>query len=359
MSLLTSFSAKYLELKNRIVMAPMTRQRADNDGNPTDIMATYYEQRASAGLIITEATPISPYAVGYANIPGIYSDSHIEGWKKVTESVHKKGGKIFLQLWHVGRISHPFFLPNNDVPMAPSAVQPSKETPCYTSEGKTSYPMPREMTHDDIKLVVQQFIDGAKNALAAGFDGVEVHSANGYLIDQFLRDKTNRRADEYGGSVANRCRFLNEVVTAVVNAIGNDKVGVRISPINTFNDMDDSDPQTLFNSVVELLNDFDLAFLHVAEGVIGDVPPKPFDFHELKSKYSGVYMANGGYSQSSAEAALSSNRADLVAFGAPFISNPDLVERFGKNAELNEVDYSTCYGGDAKGYIDYPMLSNS
>ena len=357
MKLNTAFESSHLLLSNRIVMAPMTRQRAEVNGDPTSMMATYYSQRASAGLIITEATPISPEAVGYPCIPRIYSESHIQGWKKVTEAVHAKGGKIFLQLWHVGRISHPFYQPNGEMPMAPSEVQPSEDNVCYLPDGKTTYPKPRAMTKDDISKVVNEYTAAAEKAMRAGFDGVEIHGANGYLIDQFLRDKTNLRTDEYGGDIDNRVRFLKDIVDAVVKTIGNEKVGVRISPINSYNDIEDSNPQALFNHVAKRLSTYDLAYLHVAEGVIGEGPAVDFDFNELKSHYKGVYIANGGYTGESAEDALSNERADLIAFGAPYIANPDLVERLATQSPLNDVDYNTCYAGGEKGYIDYPVMS--
>ena len=358
MSLFEAFESKHLSLKNRIVMAPMTRQRATADGVPTSHVATYYAQRASAGLIITEATPISPTGVGYPNVPGIYTDAQIDGWLHVTQSVHNAGGKIFLQLWHVGRISHSAYQPGGARPIAPSAIRPSPELTCYLPDGTDVHPEPRAMTLDDIEQVIQDYASAAQNALRAGFDGVELHCANGYLIDQFLRDATNQRRDQYGGSINNRLRFMQRTLAAIVHVVGCDKLGVKISPVNSFNEISDSDPFELFSAVVAMLNDYDLAYLDVAEGVIGsDQAPPEFDFASLRKQYNGVYMANGGYTCATGQVAIADGRADLIAYGAPFIANPDLVDRFAGNFPLNEVDYSTCYSGGEKGYIDYPTLN--
>jgi N-ethylmaleimide reductase len=346
-----------LALPNRIVMAPLTRNRATVPGNlPNDLMATYYAQRASAGLIITEATPISPMAHGYPALPGIYTPEQVAGWKAVTDAVHARGGRIYMQLWHVGRISHPSLLPDNALPVAPSAIKPAGQA--YTYQGLQDYVTPRALETGEIPGIVEEYRAAAHNALDAGFDGVEVHAANGYLIDQFLRDGTNHRTDSYGGSIANRTRLLLEVVAAVAKVWGADRVGVRISPINPFNDMRDSHPQALFNHVAEALNPFDLAYLHVMEIGIGATEALPeFDYAELRRIWRGNYMANGGYDKARANAAIASGRADCVAFGTLYIANPDLVERFRRDAPLNAADPSTFYGGGAHGYTDYPTLA--
>lgn len=344
------------ELRNRIVMAPLTRNRAAMPGNvPQDINVIYYAQRASAGLIITEATPISEMAHGYPATPGIYSVEQVAGWKRVVDAVHARGGKIYLQLWHVGRISHPSLLPGNVLPVAPSAIRPAGQAFTYT--GLKDFVTPRALETDEIPALIDDYRRAAENAKTAGFDGVEVHSANGYLIDQFLRDGSNHRTDQYGGSIANRVRLLIEVVAAVSKVWGAEQVGVRISPINPFNDMRDSYPQALFNHVAESLNLFKLAYLHVMEVGIGATEALPvFDFAELRRFYHGNYLANGGYDKSRANAAIAANRVDCVAFGVPFIANPDLVERFKIDAALNVADQNTFYGGGTHGYTDYPTL---
>lgn len=343
------------ELRNRIVMAPLTRNRAAMPGNvPQDINVTYYAQRASAGLIITEATPISPMAHGYPATPGIHSAEQVAGWKKVVAAVHARGGKIYLQLWHVGRISHPSLLPDNALPVAPSAIKPAGQAFTYT--GLQDFVTPRALDMDEIPALLEDYRHAAELALQAGFDGVEVHAANGYLIDQFLRDGTNLRTDQYGGSIANRSRLLVEVVATVSKVWGADRVGVRLSPINQFNDIRDSNPQALFNHVAEALNPFKLAYLHVVEvGMSGDTP-QPFDFTELRRAYKGNYMANGGYDKARGNAAIASGHADCVAFGVPFIANPDLVERYAQDAPLNAADQGSFYGGAEQGYTDYPAL---
>jgi N-ethylmaleimide reductase len=343
------------ELRNRIVMAPLTRNRAGNGNVPQPLNVEYYEQRASAGLIITEATPISEMGHGYPATPGIHSDAQVAGWKKVVDAVHAKGGKIFLQLWQVGRISHPSLLPHNALPVAPSAIKPAGQA--FTYAGLQEFVTPRALTTEEIPGIVDDFRAAAKNALAAGFDGVEVHGANGYLLDQFLRDSTNRRTDQYGGSIANRTRLLLEVVSAVSQVWGADRVGVRISPINPFNDIRDSQPQALFNQVAEALSPFGLAYLHVVEVGMADEASPEFDFDELRRAYRGNYMANGGYDKARGNTAIASGHADCVAYGVPFIANPDLVERFRIDAPLNPADQSTFYGGTEKGYTDYPAMA--
>ena len=345
-----------IRLNNRIVMAPLTRNRALSGGLAQAMNITYYEQRATAGLIITEATPISAMAHGYPALPGIYNEAQVAAWKKITDAVHAKGGKIVIQLWHVGRISHPSLLPNGVLPVAPSAIKP--EGKAFTYQGLVDYVEPRALERNELPGIVLDYVNAAKCAMAAGFDGVEIHAANGYLLDQFLRDGTNKRTDDYGGSFENRMRLLKEVTKAVIDITGADKVGIRISPVNTFNDIKDSDPQGLFNYVAESLNVFNLAYLHVVEGGMDiEGTAVPFDFSALRKHFKNAYMANLAYNKDRGNAAIASGHADVVAFGVPFIANPDLVERFQKNAPLNTPDPSSFYGGDEKGYIDYPFLS--
>ena len=342
-------------LKNRMVMAPLTRSRAPKGtGVPQDLNVTYYSQRATAGLIVTEATPISAMGHGYIFLPGIYTDAQVAGWKKVTDAVHAKGGKIVLQLWHVGRISHPGLLPNNALPVAPSAIKPAGQA--YIYEGLVDFVEPRALEASELPAILQEYVHATKCALEAGFDGVEIHAANGYLLDQFLRDGSNKRTDYYGGSVENRARFLLEVTKAVTDVAGSDKVGLRLSPVNAFNDMQDSDPQTLFNYVADTLNQFNLAYLHVVEGGMGG-ESVDFDFAQLRKQFKGSYMANFGYDKARGNAAIQSGHADVVAFGVPFIANPDLVERYRIDAPLNQADSETFYGGAEKGYTDYPTLT--
>ncbi|BBP00226.1 alkene reductase [Sulfuriferula nivalis] len=344
-------------LTNRIVMAPLTRCRADENNAPRAMNVEYYRQRATAGLIISEGSQITAKAVGYLGTPGIYSDAQIAGWQQVTAAVHSRGGRIFLQLWHCGRVSHPSMLPDNMQPVAPSAIR--AEGHAHTMEGVQAFVTPHELTTAEIAVVVAEFSQAAQNALQAGFDGVEIHGANGYLIDQFIRDGSNQRTDEYGGSLANRARFLLEITQAVVNVWGADRVGVRLSPINPFNDMSDSNPQATFDYVAQALSPFQLAYLHVTEWAGHDASqPKPaFDFAQLRAAYQGTYMTNGGYTLDKANAAISSGTADLVAFGSLYIANPDLAERFAQNAPLNTPDASTFYGGNEAGYTDYPSLT--
>ena len=344
-----------IALKNRMVMAPLTRNRAGEGGVPHALNVTYYEQRASAGLIVSEATPISPMGHGYPALPGIYTDAQVAGWKKITDAVHAKGGKIVLQLWHVGRISHPSLL-NGATPVAPSAIKPAGKA--FTYQGLVDYVEPRALEIVELSEIVTDFVHATRCALDAGFDGVEIHAANGYLLDQFLRDGTNKRADNYGGSIENRTRFLLEVTKAVVEVAGSDKVGVRISPVNPFNDMKDSNPQALFNHVVTALNAFHLAYLHVVEGGIhGGGEADPFDFVAMRQLFKGAYMANLSYDKARGNAAIASGHADVIAYGVPFIANPDLVARFKLDAPLNEADAQTFYGGTEKGYTDYPFLN--
>ena len=345
-----------IALKNRMVMAPLTRSRAPKDnGVPQDLNVTYYAQRATAGLVITEATPISAMAHGYILLPGIYTDEQVAGWKKVVDAVHAKGGKIILQLWHVGRISHPNLLPNGALPVAPSAIKPAGQA--FTYEGLIDFVEPRALDASEIPALVQDYVHATKCALAAGFDGVEIHAANGYLLDQFLRDGSNKRDDNYGGSFENRARLLMEVTEAVVAVAGCNKVGLRLSPINLFNDMYDSQPQALFNYVTAALNQYNLAYLHVVEGGMGG-DTVVFDFAEMRKHFKGSYMANSGYDKVRGNAAIASGHADVIAYGVPFIANPDLVERYKINAPLNAPKPDLFYGGDEKGYTDYPFLTD-
>ena len=345
-----------ITLKNRMVMAPLTRNRAGEGGVPHDLNVAYYAQRATAGLIVTEATPISDMAHGYPALPGIYTDAQVAGWKKVVDAVHAKGCKIILQIWHVGRISHPSLLPSDALPVAPSAIKPAGQA--FTYAGLQDYVTPRALDASELPGIIQDYVHATNCALKAGFDGVEIHAANGYLLDQFLRDGSNKRDDNYGGSFENRARLLMEVTQAVVNVIGADKVGVRLSPVNPFNDMADSNPQALFNYVADALNQFNLAYLHVVEGGIGDAGESvSFDFVALRKHFKNAYMANLGYDKARGNTAIASGQADVIAYGVPFIANPDLVERYRTDAPLNEADANLFYGGTDKGYTDYPFLN--
>jgi N-ethylmaleimide reductase len=344
-------------LPNRLVMAPLTRNRAGDGNVPGPMNATYYVQRASAGLIISEATQVSPQGQGYAYTPGIHSPEQVAGWRLVTDAVHEHGGRIFLQLWHVGRISHPSLQPDEALPVAPSAVKPAGEA--MTFSGLQPFVTPRALETDEIPGIIEQYRQGAENALAAGFDGVEIHGANGYLLDQFLRDGTNKRTDKYGGSIENRARLHLEVTEAVVGVWGADRVGIRLSPSSTFNDISDSNPEATFGYLVEELNRFNLAYLHLIEGTESDVRHggKVVPTSYFRAIYKGILMTNGGFNQQTADELIAAGGADLVSFGKLFIANPDLPERFRLNASLNEPDPSTFYGGTEKGYIDYPALA--
>jgi len=355
MDLFSPITIGNYSLKNRIFMAPMTRCRSVDNNIPNDLMATYYAQRASAGLIISEATQISKMGIGYPCTPGIHTSAQVEGWKKTTQAVHNKGGRIFLQLWHVGRISHPSYL-DGETPVSSSAIKPSGQV--YTFEGMKDYEIPRALEAQEIKELVNEYVQGAKNAMKAGFDGVELHGANGYLLDQFLRDGTNTRDDEYGGSIENRSRFLFEVIKAVSFAIGADKTGLRLSPSGTFNDMSDSDPQKHFTYVCEKLNDFNLAYLHIVDALEGDVKhgANVVELGVLRDAYKGVLITNGAYNKDKGDTSIKSAKADAVAFGVLFLANPDLPERFDTKAQLNEADLNTFYTQDEKGYTDYPSL---
>lgn len=345
-----------VQLQNRIVMAPLTRSRAQAGDVPSELAAEYYAQRAGAGLIIAEATQISPEGKGYAWTPGIYNDAHVAAWKKITDAVHAKGGRIFLQLWHVGRISHPDLQPGHVLPVAPSAVQP--EGQAFTESGFKPFVTPRALEAAELPAIVEQYKKAAQLSMQAGFDGVEIHAANGYLLDQFLRDKTNQRTDAYGGSIENRARLLLEVVQAVTSVVPSERVGIRLSPISPANDIADSDPKALFSYVVEQLNRFKLVYLHVVEGATGGPREVPggFELQVLRDLFQGLYIANNGYDLEMALQARASNRADLVAFGRPWIANPDLVQRFLHGAELASFNQATLYGGGAAGYTDYPPM---
>lgn len=342
-----------LNISNAMVMAPMTRNRAP-ENIATPLMSKYYAQRASAGFIVSEGAQISEEAVGYPATPGIYNDAQVEGWKQVTHAVHAQNGYIFCQLWHCGRVSHPDFH-QGALPVAPSAIQPAGQA--FTFEGMKDFVTPRALEVSEIKNIVDQYRHAAVCAIEAGFDGVEIHAANGYLIDQFLRDGSNQRKDEYGGSLENRTRFLLEIVDAVSQAVGAEKVGVRLSPINAFNDMHDSNAQALFNNVANNLSDLGLAYLHVVEVSMAGEQAEDFDMGRLRQAFKGCYIANGGFNATSANAALASHHADLVSFGIPYLANPDLLERFKQSAELNTPNHTTFYGGDEHGYTDYPTLA--
>ncbi|ADE14663.1 NADH:flavin oxidoreductase/NADH oxidase [Nitrosococcus halophilus Nc 4] len=346
------------ELPNRMVMAPLTRNRAGPGNVPQEMNAVYYAQRASAGLIISEATQVSPQGVGYPHTPGIHNKEQVAGWQRVTAAIHERGGRIFLQLWHVGRISHPSLQPGGALPVAPSAIRPTGQAITY--QGMQPFVTPRALAIDEIPDTIGQFRSAARYALEAGFDGVEIHAANGYLLDQFLRDGTNQRTDAYGGSLENRTRLLGEVTEAVASVWGSERVGVRLSPLNPFNDMYDSHPEETFSYAVEKLNPLGLAYLHVVESKIGntgDAGPG-FDTRKLRDIFTGLYMANGGYDRERAEAVLAAGEADLISFGTLFIANPDLPERFARYAPLNAPDPETFYGGNEKGYTDYPFLES-
>jgi N-ethylmaleimide reductase len=348
------------QLRNRIVMAPLTRSRADDEGVPGELQATYYAQRASAGLLISEATNISPQGKGYIRTPGIWSKEQVAGWKLTTDAVHAKGGRIFLQLWHVGRISHPDLQPGGVLPVAPSAVK-AEGVQAYTPEGFKPLPVPRALETSEIPGIVQDYAHAAKCALDAGFDGVEIHAANGYLLQQFLSDKTNKRTDRYGGSIENRTRLVIEVVDAVTKVWSAERVGIRLSPVTKFSDIGDSNPEPLYLSLIKQLNPFGLAYIHVIEGDTGNDrnPAGAFDLQVLRRAFNGLYMANNIYNLDLAIEAREKNLADLIAFGRPFISNPDLVNRLRSGAPLAEPDPKTFYAGEEKGYIDYPALEEN
>ena len=347
-----------LTLSNRIVMAPLTRNRARAGFVPSQFAATYYGQRASAGLLIAEATQISRQGQGYQDTPGIYTQAQIEAWRTVTEAVHARGGRIFLQLWHVGRVSHVDLQENGAAPVAPSALRAA--TKVFVNNSFVDVSQPRALEIGELAGIVKDFRQAAANAMAAGFDGVEIHGANGYLLDQFLKDGANVRTDAYGGSVENRARLLLEVAAAVVSEIGAQRTGIRISPVSPANDVASTDPQAQFDYLVDQLDVLGLVYLHVVEGSTGgprDVAP--FDFGSLRQRFKQTYIANNGYDLNLATSTLLEDKADLIAFGRPFIGNPDLVERLKTDAALSAFDPATLYGGGAAGYIDYPTLTES
>jgi N-ethylmaleimide reductase len=364
-SLFDPTQAGDLALANRIVLAPLTRNRAP-DAIPTALMAEYYAQRASGGLLVTEATAISHQGQGYADVPGLYGSEQLDGWKQVTQAVHEAGGKIVVQLWHVGRVSHTELQPDGGQPVAPSAITAKTKTVLLKDGAPTfvATSEPRALRADELPGIVHAYEVAARNAVeTAGFDGVEVHGANGYLLDQFLKRGSNERTDDYGGSIENRARLLLEVTRAVTGAIGGGRTGIRLSPVTPANDVHDADPQPLFDYVVRQLATLNLAYIHIIEGATGgprEIADRPFDYAALKTAYreaggKGAWMVNNGYDQALAKQAVA-NGADLVAFGKPYIANPDLVERLRRNAPLNLPDQATFYGGGAKGYTDYPTL---
>ncbi len=352
-----------IALANRAVMAPLTRNRASPGQVPNALMATYYRQRAhplhGAGLIITEATQISPMGQGYRDTPGIHSPEQVAGWRGVTEAVHAVGGRIVLQLWHVGRISHSSLLPGGAAPVSSTARAAAVNT--LGAEGRVPCSVPRALETDEIPAIVADYAQAARNAVAAGFDGVEVHAANGYLIDQFLRDSINDRHDRYGGPIANRARFLVEVMQAVVAAIGADRTGLRLSPVTPSNDAaPDSDPQALMAHVMRELAPLSLALVHVVEGATGGARDvAPFDYAALRAACGGAWIVNNGYDRAMALDAVAGGRADAVAFGKPFIANPDLTRRLRENLPLTPHDVKTFYGGGAAGYTDYPFADSA
>ncbi|MCU0942129.1 MAG: alkene reductase [Hydrogenophaga sp.] len=364
-TLFDATSAGDLQLKNRIVMAPLTRNRAPG-AVPTPLMATYYRQRASAGLLITEATAISHQGQGYADVPGLYGTDQIAGWKRVTDAVHAAGGAIVTQLWHVGRVSHSELQPGKGAPVAPSALRANTKTVLIV-DGKPTFvdvSEPRALATSELPGIVDDYRRAALAAIEAGFDGVEIHAANGYLLDQFLKTGANHRTDAYGGSIANRARLLMEVVHAVTAAIGAGRTGIRLSPVTPANDIVDADPQPLFEHVVRQLGPIGLAYVHVIEGATGgprEIADRPFDYEALRRAWreaggQGAWMVNNGYDLPLAEKSLREG-ADLVAFGKPFIANPDLVQRLRQGGPFNEPDRTTFYGGGEHGYTDYPTLA--
>ncbi len=360
-----------IDLATRIVMAPLTRNRAPG-ATPTPLMAEYYAQRANpdtgAGLIISEATAISPQGQGYADVPGLYGTEQLDGWKKVTQAVHAQGGKIVCQLWHVGRVSHHILQPGNADPVAPSAIRAEAKTYVFNEQGQghfTPVSAPRALHRHEIPQIVHDCVAAARNAVkSAGFDGVEIHGANGYLLDQFLKTGANQRTDDYGGKIENRARLMLEVTRAVIDAVGHDRVGIRLSPVTPANGIDDAEPQPLFDYLIRQLAPLGLAYIHVIEGATGgprEVPGRPFDYAAMKAAYRqaggrGAWMVNNGYDPVLAEDAVASGRADLVAFGKAFISMPDLAARIRHGGPYQGLDKATMYGGGAQGYTDYPTL---
>ncbi|GAB4041906.1 MAG: alkene reductase [Rubrivivax sp.] len=364
--LFTPFQAGALRLANRVVMAPLTRNRAPG-GVPNDLMVEYYRQRASAGLIITEGTAITPQGQGYADVPGLYSTEQLDGWRKVTRAVHEAGGRIVTQLWHVGRVSHVDLQPHHALPVAPSAIRAHTKT-VLIRDGVPTFvetSPPRALDLQEIPGIVRDYAHAARFAIDAGFDGVEIHGANGYLVDQFLKTGSNQRHDDYGGPIPNRARFALEVVRAVADAVGAERTGIRLSPVTPANDVQDAHPQPLFEYLVRHLAPLGLAYIHVIEGATGGarvLEDRPFDYDALREAWRshggrGAWMVNNGYDRALAEQALA-NGADLVAFGRPFIANPDLLERLRRGGPFNTPERATFYGGGAHGYTDYPALAD-
>jgi N-ethylmaleimide reductase len=356
-----------LRLPHRIAMAPLTRSRAGEGNVPTPMTVEYYRQRAGAALIVTEATQISQQAQGYAWTPGIHTPEQVAGWKAVSDAVHAAGGRIFMQLWHVGRVSHPNFQPDGGLPVAPTAMEVPGKTFIVGENGEGAWaniPVPQELTLAGIKEIIDDYVRAAKNALTAGMDGVEIHAGNGYLLDQFINSSSNHRTDEYGGTPQKRARLLIEVVDGIRHAIGSNRVGVRLTPMGRFMGMNDETPEATFGHIVDELDKRNLAYLHLVEPeIVGTQKDEVYDprwdaiILDLRRRYRGVLMLAGGYDAKKAEMALASQRADLVAFGRLFIANPDLPERLKRDAPLNVADPSTFFGGASSGYTDYPTLS--
>ncbi len=358
--LLSPITLADLSLKNRVVMAPMTRGRASLGGVPNDLMAEYYVQRAGAGLIVSEGTAPSPQGNGWLNAPGIYNEAQTEAWKPVVKAVHDKNCAFFLQMWHTGRASHSDFQENGQLPVAPSALKIESET--HTPQGKKPYEVPRALETEEIPDVVEGYRQAAENAKKAGFDGVEIHGANGYIIDEFLQSKTNQRTDKYGGSLENRYRFLKEILEAVLTVWPAERIGVRISPNGVFNDMGSPDYRETFLYVAQQLNPHNLAYLHIMDGLAFGFhgQGEPMVLAEFRAVYDGIIIGNCGYDQAAAEEAIASGNADLIAFGRPYISNPDLVARFQNDWMLNpDANPETMYSNGAEGYTDYPIYQNA
>ncbi|WP_342652775.1 alkene reductase [Pseudomonas sp. F3-2] len=368
MKLFTPITLGHLTLNHRVAMAPLTRSRAGQPGNvPTPMNVEYYRQRASAALIVTEATQISPQGQGYAWTPGIHSAEQVAGWKQVSDAVHGEGGKIFLQLWHVGRVSHPVFQPGGGLPVAPSALPVPGKTFILDEQGQGVWgdvPVPQALTIEGIQAIIADYRRAARNAMLAGMDGVEIHAGNGYLLDQFINSASNVRDDAYGGSIENRARLVLEVTRAVIDEVGAQRVAVRLTPMGRFMGMGDDTPEDTFSYIVRQLDTLNLAYLHLVEpAMVGTVRDEQFDprwdviIKRLRAEFKGPLMLAGGYDQQSAEQALRDGRADLIAFGRPFIANPDLPARLRGNHPLNAADSERFFGGDAQGYIDYPAMA--
>ena len=356
--LFESYKLGPITLPNRLVMAPLTRNRAAEGLVASPLAVEYYGQRASAGFLITEASQISQQGQGYQDTPGIYSKEQVAGWRKVTDRVHERGGRIFIQLWHVGRISHTSLQPNGGAPVAPSAIRANGKT--FVNGTFADVSEPRALALEEIPGIIENFKRASANAIEAGFDGVEIHGANGYLLDQFAKDGANKRTDAYGGSIENRAKLMLEVARAVSAEAGPERTGIRISPVTPANDITDSNPQPLFDYIVDHLNALKLVYIHVIEGATGGPRDNaPFDYASLRKRFKGAYVANNGYDLELATRVLAADAADLIAFGKPFIANPDLVERFRRGAPLNTPDKATFYGGGAKGYTDYPVLGGA